>query len=86
MDFSTMSLAELFGAADEIGSKYQEVYSYPNSIYEYRLTVANNQNDTQNLTATFNHSPSFQDWQDWLSGWFSCGYSLSSVPALIRFN
>ena len=84
MDFSNMSFAELFNAADEIGSKYQEINSYPTSILEYRLTVANNQNDTQILTAAFDHSPSFQDWLDWLSGWFSCGYSLASVPSLIR--
>jgi len=81
MDFSTMSLGQLFDIADAIGSTYQA--RKVNSLYEYRLTVANQDNDTQNLTAVFDHLPSFQDWHDWLSGWSYCGYSLSSVPALI---
>ena len=82
MNFSQMSLGQLFETASEIGSKYQDIDSI--SLYEYRLTVANEDKDTENLTAVFDHSPSFQDWQEWLSGWSACSYTLTSVPALIR--
>ena len=54
-------------------------------VYEYALTVVNStDNDTQELTAAFTSIPSSQDIQQWLSGWNSCGYSLSSQPQLIR--
>lgn len=87
MNLTNKSLGELFNLAAEIGNKYQDTDEQLKSIsiYEYRLTVSNFlDKDSQNLTATFDRSPSFQDWQDWLSGWFSCGYSLASVPSLIR--
>ncbi len=57
----------------------------PRIVYEYSLTVANSEDkDTQELTAAFSFIPSLQDWQQWLDGWNSCGYSLSSSPNLIR--
>lgn len=55
------------------------------TVYEYSLTVVNSQdNDTQHLTAAFTNLPSPQDWQQWLSGWLDCGYSLATEPVLIR--
>ena len=54
-------------------------------VYEYALTVVNSaDNDTQVLTAAFTSFPSLEDWQHWLSGWNSCGYSLNTEPVLIR--
>ena len=54
-------------------------------VYEYALTVFNSRdNDAQKLTAAFTSIPSFQDWQQWLTGWNSCGYSLVSTPQLVR--
>jgi hypothetical protein len=54
-------------------------------VYEYSFTVFNQQyNDTQKLTAAFVSMPTIQDWQQWLTGWFNCGYLLSSSPQLIN--
>lgn len=54
-------------------------------VYEYALTVVNPiDNDTQKLTAAFSFLPAFEDWQNWLFGWNSCGYSLQSPPQLIH--
>ncbi|MEN9871856.1 MAG: hypothetical protein RLZZ171_2848 [Cyanobacteriota bacterium] len=56
------------------------------TVYEYSFSLINTtDNDTQdNLTAAFTFIPTLIDWQEWLSGWISCGYSLSSSPQLIR--
>jgi hypothetical protein len=55
------------------------------TVYEYALIVHNaKDNDTQNLTAAFTHIPTSDDWQQWLTGWNSCGYLLSSTPRLIN--
>ena len=54
-------------------------------VREYALSVVNPQdNDIQELTAAFTHSPSSQDWDNWLSGWRSINYRLQSPPQLIR--
>ena len=54
-------------------------------VYEYWFTVTNSQdNDTQELTAAFTSIPTPADWQQWLMGWNSCGYSLDSQPILIH--
>jgi hypothetical protein len=54
-------------------------------IYEYSFTVINSiDNDTQKLTAAFASLPTVKDWSQWLTGWISCGYSLTSQPQLIR--
>ena len=54
-------------------------------VYEYALTVSNSiDNDIQELVAAFTFIPSLEDWQQWLSGWFDCGYSLNKQPVLIR--
>ena len=54
-------------------------------VYEYALIVVNPiDNDTQALTAAFTFIPAPEDWQYWLSGWNSCGYSLIADPQLIR--
>lgn len=54
-------------------------------VYEYSFKVFNRQyNDTQDLTAAFISQPTDQDWQQWLSGWTSCGYRLCSSPLLIN--
>lgn len=65
----------------------QSTSKVPTSIvYEYSFSLINTtDNDTQdNLTAAFTFIPTLIDWQEWLSGWISCGYSLSSSPQLIR--
>jgi hypothetical protein len=55
------------------------------TVYEYALTVVNSDDrDTQILTAAFTFIPSVADFQQWLSGWISCGYFLSSTPQLIN--
>jgi hypothetical protein len=55
------------------------------TVYEYALTVVNSDDrDTQILTAAFTFIPSVTDFQQWLSGWISCGYFLSSTPQLIN--
>lgn len=55
------------------------------TVYEYSLIVVNPQdNDSQKLTAAFSYLPTSQDWQQWLTGWLDCGYSLYSEPFLIR--
>ena len=54
-------------------------------VFEFAFSVYNStDNDTQTLTAAFPSFPSSSDWQNWLSGWFDCGYSLNSEPILIR--
>lgn len=54
-------------------------------VYEYSFTVHNSKDkDTRELIAAFTSIPSLQDWQQWLSGWNSCDYFLSSSPNLIR--
>ena len=55
------------------------------TVYEYGFTVTNTEdNDTQELTAAFISLPKLEDWQQWLSGWNSCGYQLSATPTLIN--
>lgn len=55
------------------------------TVYEYSLIVVNPQdNDSQKLTAAFGFTPTATDWQQWLSGWSSCGYSLLGQPRLLR--
>ncbi|MEL6928201.1 MAG: hypothetical protein AAFO95_06180 [Cyanobacteria bacterium J06600_6] len=55
------------------------------TVFEFILSIHNPQdNDTQTLTAAFPSFPSTEDWQNWLSGWTSCGYSLTSQPVLIH--
>ena len=54
-------------------------------VFEFAFSVHNCvDNDTQTLIAAFSSFPSSEDWQQWLSGWASCGYSLSTDPVLIR--
>ncbi len=54
-------------------------------VYEYALTITNtDDNDTQELIAAFTSIPSSQELKQWLTGWNSCGYSLSTQPILIR--
>jgi hypothetical protein len=55
-------------------------------VVEYSLALFNPQSgDYQdNLAAAFSCTPSKQDWDNWLSGWTSCGYSLSSNPILVN--
>ena len=61
------------------------IQSTTKKVYEYALTVIDPQdNDTHKLTAAFTFIPSPHDWQQWLSGWCSCGYQLQSQPQLIR--
>jgi hypothetical protein len=63
---------------------YQNILTQ-STVFEFAFSVCNSQdNDTQTLIAAFSSFPSHQDWQQWLSGWTMCGYSLSSVPVLIR--
>ena len=55
------------------------------TVFEFAFSLYNSSdNDTQTLTAAFSSFPSSEDWQQWLSGWGSCGYSLSTEPVLIR--
>lgn len=55
------------------------------TVFEFAFTLHNStDNDTQVLTAAFTSFPSPKDWQNWLSGWSSCGYSLASQPLLVR--
>lgn len=55
------------------------------TVFEFAFSLYNsNDNDTQTLIAAFSSFPSSEDWQQWLSGWASCGYSLSTEPVLIR--
>ncbi len=54
-------------------------------VYEYCLTVVNTEDkDTQYLTAAFSFLPTSEDWQQWLKGWNSCGYSTLTQPQLVR--
>ncbi|WP_036486450.1 hypothetical protein [Myxosarcina sp. GI1] len=53
-------------------------------VFEYSFSVINRDGDVQNLTAAFTSVPSASDWSDWLSGWFSIGYSLLDQPILIQ--
>ena len=55
-----------------------KVFEFAFSVYSFA------DDDTQTLTAAFSSFPSPKDWQQWLSGWTSCGYSLSTEPVLIR--
>lgn len=56
------------------------------TVYEYSFSLFNPEdNDLQdNLTATFTHIPTADDWTVWLAGWNSCGYFLSTQPQLIN--
>ncbi|MGL5834256.1 MAG: hypothetical protein ACRC1Z_13625 [Waterburya sp.] len=56
------------------------------TVYEYSFSLFNPEdNDLQdNLTAAFPSIPTADDWAAWLSGWNSCGYSLSTTPQLIN--
>ena len=66
-------------------SDFQLQESTATTVYEYALTLANAEdNDTQQLIAAFTSMPTLQDWLQWLDGWFSCGYSLQSIPQLIH--
>jgi hypothetical protein len=68
-----------------IAQSTQSVQSKISLVYEYSLVVLNPEdNDTQLLNAAFSSLPSLEDWQNWLSGWNSCGYSLLAKPQLIR--
>jgi hypothetical protein len=54
-------------------------------VYEYSFQVFNSEHqDTQELTAAFVSQPTAQDWEQWLTGWTSCGYRLCSTPQLIN--
>lgn len=54
------------------------------SVFEFSLSVIDRDGDIQSLTTTFTSIPTVFDWLEWLSGWFSCGYSLVSQPVLIK--
>jgi hypothetical protein len=54
-------------------------------VYEYSFKVFNpERQDPQDLTAAFISQPTAQDWEQWLTGWTSCGYRLCSTPQLIN--
>lgn len=53
-------------------------------VSEYAFSLIDANGDIQYLAASFRSFPSTEDWADWLSGWFNCGYSFLSQPSLIR--
>lgn len=77
MKMNTITIAN----SDPISSASQQSVK---SVFEFSLSVIDRDGNIQNLTATFTSIPTVFDWVEWLSGWFSCGYSLVSQPVLIK--
>jgi len=71
-----MTLVTLTQSSDETQEKQ--------FVYEYSFTVLNvQQQDTQELTASFIGIPSQREWSEWLKGWNSIDYELNSTPQVI---
>lgn len=72
-----MNLTTLSNSLSESNTKSNSL------VYEYSLSVVCKEN-REHLTAAFRFVPNAKNWDEWLSGWKECGYSLLDSPQLIN--
>lgn len=54
------------------------------NVYQYSLSLIDSEGNVEHLQPSFTSVPSDSDWSNWLSGWFSIGYSFLSQPVLVK--